>query len=111
MNDRENFLNAHTFTCTVFNGRMSHKQCVYQCARSKENVTKYLKNYFLQDQEEPSKHYQCLHCIRFKEPRSPTIRKLSDRSKRYKNTAAGVAGMRVRAYLDARKNREAREEE
>lgn len=109
--DIENFLEDHTFICTVFDGRMSHKQCVYQCARSKEKVVEFIKNYFLSNMEEPNKHYQCLHCVRFKEPKSPTIRKLSDRAKRYKNTAAGMASMRVRAYLDARKNLEAKEEE
>jgi hypothetical protein len=108
----ENFLEDHTFICTVFNARMSDKQCMYQCARSKQEVSDYIVDYFSdKDMEVPTKYNECLHCPKFHQPKASTIKKLSDRAKRFKNTPGGTARMRVEAYLEARKNLEAREEE
>ncbi len=115
MNDKnkiQNFLDDHTFICTVFDARMSEKQCIYQCARSKQEVADYIVDYFsAKDLEAPTKHNECLHCFRFRQPKASTIRKLSDRTKRFKNTPDGTSCMRVESYLEARKNLEAREEE
>ena len=112
MDEVENFLDANTFLCTVFNARMSAKQCMYQCARSKQEVSDYIVNYFsAKDLEVPTKYNECLHCFRFHQPKASTIKKLSDRTKRFKNTPGGTACMRVESYLEARKNLEAREEE
>jgi len=112
MDSVENFLEDHTFLCIVFNARMSDKQCMYQCARCKQEVSDYIVNYFsAKDLEVPRKHNECLHCFRFRQPKASTIKKLSDRTKRFKNTPGGTACMRVESYLEARKNLEAREEE
>ena len=112
MDKVENFLDDHTFLCTVFNARISAKQCMYQCARSKQEVSDYIVDYFsAKDLEVPTKYNECLHCPRFHKPKPSTLKKLCNRTKRFKNTPGGIACMRVEAYLDARINLEAKEEE
>ena len=100
MNEVENFLKVHTFTCIVFKGNMSKKQCEYQCAR----VVRIMRE--PEDIGELSdwridKCLSCMSCVKFTPPTQETTDMLSNTSKRYRNSRDGNTDRDILSYVEA----------
>jgi len=100
MNEVENFLESHTFICTVFQGRMSKKQCDYQCARvvrimrEPENINE-LSDWRI------DKCLKCMSCAKFTPPTQETTDMLSNTCKRYAVSEDGKTDRDILSYVEA----------